>query len=102
MLATIRDDTWNVLNIQHVNPNSKRWDYSDNPMGPTDMVEGDHHLRKRLFPANLRCSSCSPLGEKSLWNGTIEDLYWKPSVRSLGDCWDSSTLHRAILIQQEI
>ena len=21
--------------------------------------------------ANLRCSSCSPLGEKSLWNGTI-------------------------------
>ena len=25
--------------------------------------------------ANLRCSSCSPLGEKSLWNGTIQTNY---------------------------
>ena len=33
MLATIRDDTWNVLNIQHITPNSKRWDYSDTPGG---------------------------------------------------------------------
>ena len=31
MLATIRDDTWNVLNVQHITPNSKRWDYSDIP-----------------------------------------------------------------------
>ena len=31
MLATIRDDTWNVLNMQHIIPNSKRWDYSDIP-----------------------------------------------------------------------
>ena len=29
MLATIRDDTWNVLNMQHRIPNSKRWGYSD-------------------------------------------------------------------------
>ena len=29
MLARIRDDTWNVLNIQHMTPNSKRWAYSD-------------------------------------------------------------------------
>ena len=29
MLATIRDDTCNVLNMQHIPPNSKRWDYSD-------------------------------------------------------------------------
>ena len=29
MLATIRDDTWNVLNMQHIIPNSKIWDYSD-------------------------------------------------------------------------
>ena len=28
MLATIRDDTWNVLNMQHITPHSKRWDYS--------------------------------------------------------------------------
>ena len=24
MLATIRDDTWNVLNMQHIIPNSKK------------------------------------------------------------------------------
>ena len=29
MLATIRDDTRNMLNILHITPNSKRWDYSD-------------------------------------------------------------------------
>ena len=28
MLATILDDTWNVLSIQHITPISKRWDYS--------------------------------------------------------------------------
>ena len=33
MLATIRDDAWNVLNMQHITPNSKRWDYSDIPGG---------------------------------------------------------------------
>ena len=33
MLATIRDNTWNVLNMQHTTPNSKRWDYSDIPGG---------------------------------------------------------------------
>ena len=53
MLAKIRDDSWNVLNIQHITPNSKRWDYSDTPggghkkiKGPAHMVEGGHHLRK--------------------------------------------------------
>ena len=29
MLATIRDDTWNMHNMQHIIPNSKRRDYSD-------------------------------------------------------------------------
>ena len=29
MLATIRDDTWNLLNMQHITPNLERWDYSD-------------------------------------------------------------------------
>ena len=33
MLATIRDDTWNVLNMQHIIPNSKRWDYPNIPSG---------------------------------------------------------------------
>ena len=53
MLATIRDDTWNVLKMQHIISNSKRWDYSNITgggykyiKGPTHMVEGGHHLRK--------------------------------------------------------
>ena len=33
MLATIHDDTWDMLNMQHIIPN--RWDYSDIPTGST-------------------------------------------------------------------
>ena len=34
VLATIREDKRNVLNGQHINPNSKRsWSYSDIPIG---------------------------------------------------------------------
>ena len=29
MLATIRDETWNVLNVQHITPNLRRMDYSN-------------------------------------------------------------------------
>ena len=57
MLATICDDTWNVLNIQHITPNLNRWDYQDTPggghkkiKGPAHMVEGGHHLRKAPNP----------------------------------------------------
>ena len=57
MLATIRDDTWNMRNMQHITTNSKLWDYSDSPVGGTEMikghaymVEGDHHLRKHTNP----------------------------------------------------
>ena len=60
MLATIHDDTWNVLNMQHITQNSKRWDYSDIPNGghkilkdPRNMAEGGHHLRKApTFPTH--------------------------------------------------
>ena len=38
MLATIHDDTWNVLNMQHKTPNSKRWDYSDIPVGGYEKI----------------------------------------------------------------
>ena len=31
MLATIRKDTLNMLNMQHITPDSKRWDASDIP-----------------------------------------------------------------------
>ena len=57
MLATIRDDTWDMLNTQHNPPNLKRWDdiyFLDGATwkvkGPTHMVEGDHQLRKRPNP----------------------------------------------------
>ena len=56
MFATIRDDTWNMLNMQHITPNSKRWDYSDTPggehkkiKGSVYMVEGGHHLTSCLW-----------------------------------------------------
>ena len=39
MLGTIRDDTRNVLNMQHITPNSKIWDYSDIPYGGTDRLK---------------------------------------------------------------
>ena len=29
MLATIRNDTWNALNMQHITPNSNSGDYSE-------------------------------------------------------------------------
>ena len=57
MLATIRDDTWNVLNMQHIIPNSERWNHSDTPggghkkiKGPAHMVEGGHHFREAPNP----------------------------------------------------
>ena len=49
MLATIHEDTWKVLNMQHLTPNSKSWDYSDMPgggvwkiKGPTYLDDGNH------------------------------------------------------------
>ena len=60
MLATICDDTWNVLNMQHITPNSKIEYYSDilvvtlkKIKGPTHMVEGGHHLRNPHPPPNI-------------------------------------------------
>ena len=50
MLATIRDDTWNVFNIQHITQNWNISNYSDTPgsgqkkiLAPANMVEGGHH-----------------------------------------------------------
>ena len=40
MLDTIRDDTWNVLNIQHITPNLKRWDYLDIPGDGHKQIKG--------------------------------------------------------------
>ena len=62
VLVTIRDDTWNVLNMQHITQNSKRWNYSDIPSGATEnikgparMVESDHHRRNDPNPCHLVC-----------------------------------------------
>ena len=79
MLATIRDDTWNVLNMQYIIPNSKRWDYSDTPgdshikiKGPAHMVEGGHHLRKPPNPHPLEFIKDIPYLEKE--NDSINKL----------------------------
>ena len=57
MLATIRDDTWNVRNMQHIIPNSKRNGIiQTSPVvaiyiqGLAHIVEGGHHLRKAPNP----------------------------------------------------
>ena len=65
MLATMHDDIWNVLNMQHITPDLKRWGYSYIPsgghkkiQGPTHMVAttlGDHHLRKAQKPHPWKC-----------------------------------------------
>ena len=44
MLPTIHDDTRNVLNIQHITPNSKRWDYSDIPSGGHKKIKGPAYM----------------------------------------------------------
>ena len=46
MLATICDDTWNVVHMQHIIPNSKRLDYSDIP--------GSGHKRLKDLPTWLK------------------------------------------------
>ena len=57
MLAKIRDDTWNVCNMQQITPNLKRWDYSEissggheNIKGPAYLAEVGHHLWKACNP----------------------------------------------------
>ena len=47
MLTTIRDDTWNVFNMQHINPKLKKMGLFSGGhkkiKGPAHMVEGGHH-----------------------------------------------------------
>ena len=57
MLTAIRDDTWNVLNLQHIALNPKRWNYSDIAGGghkkikwPAHKAEGGQYLRKDPNP----------------------------------------------------
>ena len=57
MLAPIHDNTWNVLNMQHIPRNSKDGIIQTSPVvaikkikGPAHMAEGGHHLRKAPKP----------------------------------------------------
>ena len=76
MLATVHDDTWSVLNMKHIAPYLKRWDYSDIPgvchekiKEPAHMVEGGHHLRKAHNPHPLRNQGISRHGvDPQNWN----------------------------------
>ena len=49
MLVTIRDDTWNVLNMQHIIPNWKRWDYSDIPPPTHPILSYVVHVKSILI-----------------------------------------------------
>ena len=44
IFATIRDDTWNVLNMQHINQNSKRWNYSGFQVVEREKMKGPIRL----------------------------------------------------------
>ena len=53
--------------------------------------------------ANLRCSSCSPLGEKSLWNGTItwigDNFVWSMESFAIDrDDWFSSDIFVVFIV----
>ena len=56
MLATIRVDTWNVLNMHYITPNKKDGIIETSPgghkeiKGPDYLVEGGHHLRRAPSP----------------------------------------------------
>ena len=56
MLTTIRDDIWNVLNMQHITPNANRWDYSDIPGGGHKQVN-----RLKDLPRGTRLHGCKKL-----------------------------------------
>ena len=105
MLATIRDVTWNVLSMQHITLNSKRWNYSDTPGGghkkikrPALEVEGGHHLRKAPNPHprryhEWRKSRQCPITVsvfKSSHAKTLYFFFWKSIFKYL--CLDPNML----------
>ena len=46
VLATICNNKWNLLNMQHITPNLKRWDYSDILNGGHEKNKGTAHILK--------------------------------------------------------
>ena len=81
MLDTIHDDTWNVLNMQYITQNLKKWDYSDIPggghkriKGPAHVAEGDHHLRKAPNPHPHSFGMCNLYIAKLHWHLSDMDM----------------------------
>ena len=66
MLATIHDDTWNVLNMQHITSNSKRWDYSDISGGGHNSGLGLSQWEKALH-SNESSNWLRPHPEQFMW-----------------------------------
>ena len=55
MLTTIHEDTWNVLNMQHITQIRKRWDYSDIPGGGhKKIIEPAQNMSSRAFVFSLQ------------------------------------------------
>ena len=75
MLATIRDDTWNMLNMQHI-----IWKDGiiltspvvvhvlEKNKGPAHMVEGDHDFTKSPQPQPTPSHVCHWLGTYTKWS----------------------------------
>ena len=48
MLTTIHDYAWNMLNMQHLTPNLKKWDYSDIPGGGHKKIKWPAHMAEEV------------------------------------------------------
>ena len=72
MLATICYDTWNVLKMQHIIPNSKRSDYSDIPGGGQQgKSEGFDSCN---LPSNLKLDS-----NRQFFRPCDHEIWWMTS-----------------------
>ena len=70
MLATIRDDIWNLLNMQHITQNSKRWDNSD--------IHGGGHKRLKDPPTWLKVATTlkKPQPPPAFNSGVANKIWW--------------------------
>ena len=79
VLATIRDDTWNVFNMQYIDQFKKRSDYSDISCGGGSEWSKDPPTRLRWF------------GQKKIFE--MSPVKWRPSCFDLTVLKDSVTLY---------
>ena len=74
MLATIHNDTRNVLNIQCIIPNSKRWDYSDTPDGGQCIIPNSKRWDYSDTPGGGHKKIQRPAQK---YSGSIRPIPWK-------------------------